>query len=300
MFFGASIVAGISRILILGEAKVEQMIIKALVENTSVSEEYKNEHGLCLYIETLNHKLLFDLGASSLFAENAKKLGVDISEVDLVVISHGHYDHGGGLKTFLNVNAKAKIYVNRQAFAKHYASRQGGEKVYIGLDEALMQSERLIFAGEHFIIDQELELFSNIKGRKLISSGNQDLLMESGGMLVQDDFSHEQNLIISEGGKTLLVAGCAHNGIVNIIDHMIEIKHSPPHYVIGGFHLYSRSADKHEDPALINLIGLYLKDTGSFCYTCHCTGIEPYQSLKEIMREKIKYLSTGSQLKILS
>jgi len=193
------------------------MIIKSLVENTSISAEFKSEHGLCLYIETPKHKLLFDLGASSLFAENAKKLEVDLSEVDLVVISHGHYDHGGGLKAFLSENSKAKIYLNRQAFAKHYSHRPSGEKAYIGLDKSLMQSDRLIFAGEQLIIDDELELFSNIKGKKFVPSGNQDLFMESGGLLVPDDFRHEQNLIINEGGKILLVAGCAHKGIVNII-----------------------------------------------------------------------------------
>ncbi|XCH79137.1 MAG: MBL fold metallo-hydrolase [Candidatus Dehalobacter alkaniphilus] len=275
------------------------MIIKALVENTSMSEEIKSEHGLSLYIETHKHKLLFDVGASHLFAENAQKMGVDLSEIDLVVISHGHYDHGGGLKGFINVNTKAKIYVNREAFAKHFANRAGGDKSYIGLDQSLGQSDRLIFAGEYFLIDDELELFSNINGRKLISTGNEDLFMESGNLLVPDAFTHEQNLIVSEGGKTLLVAGCAHRGITNIIDRMIEIKHRPPDYVIGGFHLYSRSADKYEDPALISQIGHYLKDVGSYCYTCHCTGVQPYKMLKEIMGEKIQYLSTGSQLKIL-
>lgn len=272
------------------------MIIKTLVENTSISEEFNNEHGLSLYIETKKHKILFDLGASALFAENAKKLGVDISEVDLVVISHGHYDHGGGLKAFLNINSKAKVYLNQKAFDKHYSNRPGGEKAYIGLDEGLMQSDRFIFVGDHLIIDDELELFSSVKGRKLNPSGNQDLLMKMGTLLVPDDFAHEQNLIIKEDGKTLLVAGCAHNGIVNIMDHIIDIKRSAPHYIIGGFHLYNRSADKYEDPALVRLIGEYLKNTGSKYYTCHCTGIEPYKNLKEIMGEKIQYLATGSQL----
>jgi len=80
------------------------MIIKTLVENTAVSKEYECEHGLSLYIETNKHKILFDLGKSDLFLKNAKRLNVDITEVDLVVISHGHYDHGGGLGAFLKTN----------------------------------------------------------------------------------------------------------------------------------------------------------------------------------------------------
>ncbi|MBP2627724.1 MAG: metallo-beta-lactamase family protein [Firmicutes bacterium] len=272
------------------------MIIKTLVENTSTSEEFNSEHGLCLHIETKKHKLLFDLGASALFVENAKKMNVDLSKVDLVVISHGHYDHGGGLKAFLNVNSKAKIYLNQKAFDKHYANIRGGDKAYIGLDEGLLPNERFIFVDDNIIIDDELELFSSIKGRRLASLGNQDLFMELSSSMVQDDFAHEQNLIIKEDSKTLLVAGCAHNGIVNIIDHLNIANNGSISHVIGGFHLYNRAANTCEDPLLVSQIGEYLKNTDSKYYTCHCTGIEPYKKMKEIMGEKIQYLATGSQL----
>lgn len=77
------------------------MLIKVLIENTAISKDFGCEHGLSLYIETGDRKILFDVGASELFLENAKKLGVDVSDVDYLVISHGHYDHGGGLRAFL-------------------------------------------------------------------------------------------------------------------------------------------------------------------------------------------------------
>jgi len=272
------------------------MIIRTLVDNTSISEEFNSEHGLCLYIETKKHKLLFDLGASPLFIENAKKLNVDLSEIDLVVISHGHYDHGGGLKAFLNVNSRAKIYLNQKAFHKYYSKRPNGDKVYIGLDGGLLPTDRFIFVRDHLIIDDELQLFSNIKGKKLTAHGNQNLLMELTTSMVQDDFSHEQNLIINEGCTTLLVSGCAHNGIVNIIDHFTTEMNGLLSHVIGGFHLSNGSANKCEDLSLISQIGEYLKNTDLNYYTCHCTGIEPYKKLKEILGGKIHYLATGSQL----
>ena len=91
------------------------MIITVLSENLTSSDKLGSEHGLSLYIETETHKILFDTGASGLFAENAGKLGVDLAKVDLAVISHGHYDHGGGLKTFLGINNRAKIYLHQMA-----------------------------------------------------------------------------------------------------------------------------------------------------------------------------------------
>ena len=82
------------------------MRVIALVENTSISKDYKSKHGLCLYIETKKHKLLFDLGSNSLFLGNAVKLNVDITDIDSVIISHGHNDHGGALKYFLEIMPK--------------------------------------------------------------------------------------------------------------------------------------------------------------------------------------------------
>jgi 7,8-dihydropterin-6-yl-methyl-4-(beta-D-ribofuranosyl)aminobenzene 5'-phosphate synthase len=106
------------------------------MENTSCREDLACEHGLRLYIETENHKILFDAGQSAAFAENAEKLGVDLRKVDLAVLSHGHYDHGGGLERFLEINQKAPVYVSSYAFEPHYSANG-----YIGLDLQLQGRE---------------------------------------------------------------------------------------------------------------------------------------------------------------
>ncbi|MHB1314529.1 MAG: MBL fold metallo-hydrolase [Christensenellales bacterium] len=269
------------------------MVIKTLAENTSITGEYRNQHGLSLFIQTSNHKVLFDTGADSLFYENALKTDVNIEDVDMVVISHGHYDHGGGLQTFFEINKKARVYTQKQAFDRHFYRSPDGETSYIGLDQTLKGNERIIPVENYFHINEELELFSNVKGKELFSAANKVLLMENGERLAEDDFSHEQNLIISENGKTILIAGCAHNGIVNIVKKFIEMKGKPADYVIGGFHLFNPSTKKSEDPQLVSQIGNYLLSTGSQYYTCHCTGIEAFKQLQAIMKDKIEYLSTG-------
>jgi 7,8-dihydropterin-6-yl-methyl-4-(beta-D-ribofuranosyl)aminobenzene 5'-phosphate synthase len=270
------------------------MIIKTLVENTSNSEALGSEHGLSLYIETKNHKLLFDTGASALFAENARKMQVDLSKVDLAVISHGHYDHGGGLKAFININSNAKIYLNKKAFGDYYSNQPNGENKYIGIDKTLLPNDRFVFVEGQLVIDEELELFSDVKGNRLNPSGNKDLFVKNGESFKLDDFSHEQDLIIKENSNTVLVAGCAHNGIVNILEHFHTDKNSQPSHVIGGFHLYNRSADQYENPSVIVEIGSYLLSTCAMFYTCHCTGVQAFERLKSIMGDNVNYLSTGS------
>lgn len=86
-----------------------------LVENTSLTPDYKSKHGLSLYVETDDHKLLFDVGPDDTFLKNAEKMGIDIADVDIAVISHAHYDHCGGMDLFLDVNKKAKIYLQESA-----------------------------------------------------------------------------------------------------------------------------------------------------------------------------------------
>lgn len=274
------------------------MIIKTLVENTSISEAFKSQHGLSLYVETKNHKLLFDLGKDTLFLENAKKMNIDIEDIDLVVISHGHYDHGGGLRVFLENNSIAKVYVHKRAFEKHYSERPNGITGSIGLDEQFKNHPQVVSVEEYLCIDEELELFSGVRGRRFFSTANKVLLMEEEGRITQDTFAHEQNLIITENGKTLMIAGCAHNGIVNIIERFIEVKGTYPDHVIGGFHLYSPSRHESEEPSLVRKIGNDLNKTGSRYHTCHCTGLEAFGLLQEVMKENIEYLATGRVLEI--
>ncbi len=274
------------------------MIIKTLVENTAVSEDFKSEHGLSFYIETKSHKLLFDVGASTFFIDNASKLGVDLTAVDALIISHGHNDHGGGIGAFLHINEKAPIYFNKQAFMRHYANRPDGSSLDIGLDETLLPNQRFVFIDDFRQIDEELSLFSDVKGQKFYSSACKHLFMVTDAGMVPDDFAHEQNLVVQEEGKFVLFAGCAHRGIVNIVNRFQERYGRYPDHVIGGLHLYNPGSGKSEDPELIEQIGEYLLSTGSVYYTCHCTGMEAYAHLKGMIKDKMNYLAAGSCLNL--
>ncbi|NLB36640.1 MAG: MBL fold metallo-hydrolase [Clostridiales bacterium] len=268
------------------------MKVIALAENTSVSQEFGSEHGLSLYIETQKHKLLFDTGKSRLFLENAQKIGIDLSQVDTAFISHGHYDHGGGLYAFLEVNPKASVYLHEQAFGDYYSKRSDATE-YIGLNKGLQGNPRLILTKGFLKIDDELSVFSDVYGRELPSLSNKTLLIKEKNGFREDPFEHEQNLVICENGKKVLFAGCAHNGIVNIMQRVFEITERYADAVIGGFHLHNPSSRKTEAPELICAIAERLKKTGSHYYTCHCTGATAYRQLKDALGEQIEYLATS-------
>ncbi len=213
------------------------MKVKVLVENTSVSSKYKSKHGLCLYVQTAKHKILFDLGPNGLFLENARKMGVNIAEIDTVVISHGHADHAGALSLFLQNNHLAKIFIRESAFDKHY-TKVLGLPFNVGLDRSLKNNKQIVFTNETEVIDDELTLFSDVKSNELTSNSNRALLAEINGKKQIDNFTHEQNLLISDGDKAVLFAGCAHAGIVNIKARAEQLTDNPLK-IIGVFHLYN-------------------------------------------------------------
>lgn len=275
------------------------MKVVTLFENRTISEEYKCNHGLSLYIETAKHKVLFDTGTDDSFIYNANKLGVNLDEVDIAIISHGHYDHGGGLEAFLKLNSKAKIYIGKGAFDRHMAKALGVIKHDIGLNKELSSNNRLIFVDELMTIDDELILFGNIQGDKLKPKGNHSLLKQySNGSIGKDDFEHEINLLINDKNKHSLFCGCAHKGIINIIDKGKAIINSDLNAVVGGFHLMGMEVEDLKDRDFFDELSSILSsnNTGKY-YTCHCTGEEAYAYLAQKM-SNLNELKTGMVIEI--
>lgn len=274
------------------------MKITVLSENTSPSKDLGTEHGLSLFVEAAGRSFLFDTGASSLFFENAKKLGLDIKKAEFAVISHGHYDHGGGLQTFINHCPDTKIFIRKEAFGNYYSHEKTGEEKYIGINKALMDAPGIVFTPKRMEIFPNFELFSGVRGSLFNPSGNEELLMDRDGALSPDIFDHEQNLIVTEGGLTYLFAGCAHRGIANIMEQYYRLKKDYPDYVIGGFHLYSKSKDESEAPQKVKQLTEYLISKKSKYLTCHCTGLNSYETMKESLADRIGYLSVGTRLEL--
>ena len=268
------------------------MIVKVLVENTAVSEEYGKVHGLCLYIETEKHKILFDLGPDKLFLENAEKMGVKIEDVDTVVISHGHYDHGGALGLFLQRNHQAKVYLHKRAFEKHF-TKVLCLYINIGLENALADNEQIVFTEDNLKLDDELTIITDVKERELYPLSNNNLYMLDGRKKVRDDFSHEQSLLIREGEHEVLLAGCAHCGIVNILNRAKRDLGRDVTHAVGGFHIW-----KDNSPEPVRELAQRLKVRDILYYTCHCTGQNNFALLREEMKEQIEYVPTGTILKI--
>ena len=150
------------------------MVITSLVENTSCRPDVGQEHGLSLFIQSGGHTILFDFGQSELFCENAFALGADLTSVEYGVLSHGHYDHGGGLRRFLQVNSNANVYVSRAAFEKHYNAKNK----YIGLDEELCGNSRLIPVDTEMQLTPQIHWKSEVKespeGNQLVLTGELD------------------------------------------------------------------------------------------------------------------------------
>lgn len=267
------------------------MKVTSIIENTSQTG-LPVEHGLSLYIEKNDgQKVLFDMGQSALFARNAETLRLSIADVDKAIISHGHYDHGGGLRTFLAENHKAKVYIHRDAFLPHYSLRETGLR-YIGLDDSLKEEARLVFCDDQKQIDEGMLLFANVQGDCCIPTGNRLLFGPTAS--VHDTFGHEQSLVMEEGGKVVLFAGCAHGGIVNILRKAQELTDKVPTHVFAGMHLVKSGLSEAEESAFIKALAEELKrykDTRFF--TMHCTGEEQFAKLKSMMGSQIEYLSCG-------
>ena len=264
------------------------MKITVLAENTSVCENIGAEHGLSLFIETKDTKLLFDMGQTDLFAENAAKLGADLSAVGFAVLSHGHYDHGGGLWTFLSLNKTAPVFLSPYAFEPHF-NALGKD---IGLDKRAADGDRFVFCEGVTEIAPGITLFGGKCGSPLDTPGAKGMKTEGEKGLVPDDFRHEQYLLIKEDGRKFLFSGCSHRGASEIATYF------SPDVFIGGFHFSKTDPETAEGKAFFRREAEALLGACGKYYTCHCTGKTQFEVLKKYMGGRLVCISSGETIEI--
>ena len=275
------------------------MRIINLIENTEGIDGCVYAHGLSFYIETSGHKLLMDLGPSEDTIKNAAVLGVDLSSVDTVILSHGHYDHSGGIIPFTKINDHALIYMQESAIKDYYAD--DGKDVlerfrYIGINKEIETLPQVRFLNGDAVIDDELEIFTIHSRSHELPFTNKRLLVRVGNEYMNDDFNHEHFLVIRQEGKTVLISGCAHNGILNILDAYKDKYGKAPDMVVSGFHLMKKTEYSEKEIEEIKNIAYELKDYPTKFVTCHCTGLAAFDIMKNIMGDRIEYVHSGETI----
>lgn len=270
--------------------------ITVLSENTEHGE-CCGEHGLSLYIEYYGHKILLDAGSSSLFYENAKKLGIDLSVVDYAVLSHSHYDHSNGFDKFFEVNGKAKLYARTES-GECYYSKHDKEIVYIGPKKGMLEQykNRIVYNDRDccpigffsmVLIPHSMKELSQIGEKAQLYKMEND-------KYVPDDFSHEQTLILYSPKGLVVFNSCSHGGVTNIIKEVKEYDKDKNIYAyIGGFHLL-----KATDEDILELAKALKNTEIQRIITGHCTGDKAFEILKNKLGDRLEKMYSGMVFEI--
>lgn len=273
------------------------MRVKILSDNSAFSGDFIPEHGLSLWIEAGGSSVLYDLGQSGVLFRNAEKLNVDIASADLAVISHGHYDHCGGLERFLSLNGRAPVYLHEKAWEKHLSSNTGTVRE-IGMDVSL----RANYHGRFVEIAGDLSLgpfYFLVKrpfGKGIVPSGNSNLFLQKGADTVPDDFDHEIIFTVDTGTRLVVFCGCSHQGVSNVIETVNEkFPGRAISFFFGGFHTANpRTGDAAENGSvLLGLASALNKYDVEKYYTGHCTGEKAYLIMKELMGDRLDLFAAG-------
>lgn len=266
------------------------MKIINLIENLVYTQGLVAEHGLSVYIETSNRKILFDTGQSGLFIKNAKALGVDIEAIDCVVLSHGHYDHTGGLYSFLEANKKAKVYAKWELFDPKYRTN----KTFIGTpkNEELLNN-RLVYVDEVTELCEGVFIMPSIPLKHSIDTHFDGLLKVKENEIIPDEFDDELYIALVENNLVNIISACSHRGITNICEASIHHFNLPVGSIVGGFHLKNCTIEQYN-----HLTHYFQKLQPKSLGVCHCTGIEKYADLLRDCEVPVFYNYTGHEIEL--
>lgn len=267
--------------------------ITVLAEDTAGKRDLIAEHGLSFLIESGRSRVLFDTGQGLALRHNTEKLHVDLKSIDEVVLSHGHYDHTGGLTFALNGMNCPRLYVHPEAFSLKYARNPDGTSREVG-----MTAGNKITAGELAEI-----IFTEEKTR--IASGlfltgpvpRTTTFEDTGGAFFTDtdctepdSLPDDQALFVNTANGTLVVLGCAHSGVINTLRHIQTLTNNHPiHTVIGGMHLVNAGKERME-----RTIDALRKFNIQRLIPCHCTGLSATVRLWHEFPELCEPCTAGS------
>ncbi len=284
---------------IIDEEDYELRIV-LLIENTSCDENVIPEHGLSIYIEFNGQKGLYDVGQSDQLIENSEEMFINLEELDWIAISHGHYDHTGGLKSVLKTNPnKINVFAGESAFKPKYARRDNDIIEDIGIP--FKKEEISEISASVTEVNGKTEISKNIfliGPAPMIESyegpSRYMLVKNDNGDYANDLMNDERTLIIKTTKGIVIITGCAHRGSVNITkDAMVQFPNEKVLMVLGGFHLGktdNESIQKRiEAFSHLNINGIGL---------CHCTGAKACKMFKETLKDKCFIAPAGTEIVI--
>lgn len=260
------------------------MQITTLIENLVYQKNLFAEHGLSFYFDSGSKKILFDTGQTGNFVHNASVLGIDLTVVDAVVISHGHYDHTGGLYPFLKINKKARVYIKKEAF---YPKFHGPER-FIGVAYDPLLEKRVEYVREKIEIDKDLFIMPDIPVKFPNDTNYGHLQVRMGEKLVEDTFEDELYMAVTQNSRLSVISSCSHRGIINIMEAAKAAFDLPVDTIMGGFHIRANTDEK-----LKTLESYFRKLSPRSIGVCHCSGVEKYAWLLQRFEQQVFYNHTG-------
>lgn len=270
------------------------MKLSFLVDNKTEHSKCQAEWGLALFIESEGHKILFDTGCSDMFIRNAKAMGIDLTEAEAVLVSHGHYDHTEGMPAFVELNRTAPIYIHKNAFYKCYGTNKKGiDDWHCGLwwsDEFRKSIEdRFILTENAVKVTENMTLIGNIPDFEEYPPTEVFHREIEPGKLIPDDMSHEQFLVVEEGDHIIIISGCCHRGAVPTIK--TAQKYFPDKKIaafIAGMHMYSLNDERRK-----KMVGEILELGVEKIFPVHCTGMEAIMEFKARMGDGCVVATSG-------
>jgi 7,8-dihydropterin-6-yl-methyl-4-(beta-D-ribofuranosyl)aminobenzene 5'-phosphate synthase len=271
-----------------------------LSENTANKEELLAERGLSILVETDEVNILFDTGQSISVSHNVNTLGIDLSKIDKIVLSHGHHDHTGGLRQILGrMKKEVEIIAHPAIWKAKYSRRQGQADRYIGIPFQRQQLESL---GARFTLTTKpLRITDNIMttGEVPMITDYEDiapeLFVKEADAQEPDTLPDDLALIINTEPGLVVVLGCAHRGIINTLYHAQQLTGTKKiNTVAGGSHLISASEERICQ-TMAALKELDIQGLG----LCHCTGLPTTALIAQEFGDKFFFNNTGTVLDLL-